>query len=157
MSLPDDIRAHLKELWPHAPLFPCRAGRALPAAPGSYLLVFSLPEPVTFASGHFRGRTVPAGWYAYAGSARGPGGLRARILRHMKKRKKRRWHIDWLTTAREDIFALCLAQESECELAAALAGAGFPAPLPGFGSSDCARCKSHLFRLAPLGKDRGRP
>ncbi len=150
MSLPDDIRARLKELWPHARLVPRRAARHLPAGPGSYVLVFSLPEPLTFASGRFRGRTVPAGWYAYAGSARGPGGLRGRVSRHMKKRKKRRWHIDWLTCAREEIFALGFAQETECHLAGALRQAGHVSPLPGFGSSDCKDCESHLVFLAPL-------
>jgi len=156
VSLPDDIRARLKGLWPHARPFSRRAARHLPAAPGCYVLIFSLPEPVTFASGRFRGRAVPAGWYAYAGSARGPGGTRARILRHMKKRKKRRWHIDWLTCAREEIFALCFAQGSECRLAGALMDAGHVSPLPGFGSSDCKVCESHLVFLAPLSGAAGR-
>jgi Uri superfamily endonuclease len=32
----------------------------------------------------------------------------------------------------------------ECELAAALSS--LPAPIAGFGGTDCARCCSHLFR-----------
>ena len=37
-----------------------------------------------------------AGYYAYVGSAHGPGGLRSRINRHMIKDKKSVWHIDYL-------------------------------------------------------------
>jgi Uri superfamily endonuclease len=37
------------------------------------------------------------GRYIYAGSAYGPGGLKARVSRHMRRAKRSQWHIDQLT------------------------------------------------------------
>jgi Uri superfamily endonuclease len=89
----------------------------------------------------------PAGWYAYAGSALGPGGIRARLARHRRSEKRLHWHIDYL-------MAFCSLAESwevtsstrlECAWAAAagqLPGARIA--VPGFGASDC-RCAGHLI------------
>ncbi|WP_296520394.1 DUF123 domain-containing protein [Rhodoplanes sp.] len=88
-------------------------------------------------------KTLPAGRYLYCGSARGPGGLRARIARHLRRRKTLRWHVDRLTT-RGTVFAVwAIPGGDECDLVARLAA--LPVPLPGFGSSDCRRCRSHLL------------
>ncbi|MGE5612498.1 MAG: DUF123 domain-containing protein, partial [Bacillota bacterium] len=62
----------------------------IPATPGAYVLVIRLDRA---AAG------LPAGRYLYCGSARGPGGLRARVGRHMRKGKVVRWHVDRLTEA----------------------------------------------------------
>ena len=43
--------------------------------------------------------TLAAGQYAYVGSAHGPGGLRARVGRHLRAEKPLHWHIDYLTAA----------------------------------------------------------
>ncbi|PWB88845.1 histidine--tRNA ligase, partial [Methylocystis sp. MitZ-2018] len=80
--------------------------------------------------------------------ARGPGGLRARLARHMRKDKRAHWHVDQLALAGEIVGAFILEGGDECALNAALDG--FPIPLPGFGSSDCRRCEAHL-RLWPKG------
>jgi Uri superfamily endonuclease len=40
---------------------------------------------------------LPAGRYLYCGSAKGPGGLKARLSRHMRRGKSVRWHVDQLT------------------------------------------------------------
>ena len=37
------------------------------------------------------------GCYVYAGSARGPGGIRARVRRHLRPDKTPHWHIDQVT------------------------------------------------------------
>ena len=127
-----------------------RAGH-LPATPGAYLLLMHLVEDLPL-SGRFKGHVLPAGHYLYAGSARGPGGLRARITRHLKRHKKIRWHVDQLTTRASHVSALPYPDApgaqgiSECHLAGLLADAGFTQPLPRFGSSDCPRCTSHLLR-----------
>ena len=94
--------------------------------------------------------TLPAGRYAYCGSAWGPGGLKARIGRHLRAAKPLHWHIDQLTAAGRVLEVLARPGERECGLVArlaALAGSGFP--LPGFGSSDCRRCPAHLLSLPP--------
>ena len=121
--------------------------RRLEAGKGAYLLIMRLAAPLPLASGRFRGETLPAGWHVYCGSANGPGGIRARAGRHFKRRKKRRWHIDWLSCAADDLFAICFPGGDECALAARLMETGaFAIPLPGFGSSDCKTCQSHLLR-----------
>lgn len=114
---------------------------------GAYLLLITLDAPLEFA---LRGRAaaLPAGTYAYAGSARGPGGIAARVARHMRKEKKPHWHIDALTVAAAEITALAFPGGSECALVNQLVASGrADVPLAGFGSSDCRSCEAHLVRL----------
>lgn len=108
----------------------------IPATAGAYVLAVVLEAPAA---------SLPVGRYLYCGSAKGPGGLRARLARHLRKGKSVRWHIDRLTEAGRALGAWTFPGGDECALAASLAAAGFPAPLPGFGSSDCRTCVSHLF------------
>ena len=99
---------------------------------------------------------VAAGWHLYAGSARGPGGMRARLARHFRRDKAPHWHIDRLTIAADALLALAIEGGAECDIVARLAGSqDFANILPGFGSSDCRACTSHL--LVPLGILAGRP
>ncbi len=121
---------------------------ALTAAPGAYVLFIELDETLTLRETSLGTRTLAPGRYAYCGSAYGPGGLRARLRRHLKHEKARRWHIDHLTTAGW-IFALGLVPGGqECALVAGLSrDPGVEVPLAGFGSSDCASCPAHLLRL----------
>jgi Uri superfamily endonuclease len=91
------------------------------------------------------------GCYAYIGSARGPGGLRARLARHVRASKPLRWHIDYLTAAAPviHIYYRAIPTPLECRWAQVLAGLpGATIPAPGFGSSDCRNgCAAHLMRL----------
>lgn len=134
-----------------------RDAEALPAAPGSYRLAIALPDgaplPPRLAT-RVGCAALPAGWVVYAGSARGPGGLRARVRRHLRRDKTLRWHVDWLTTAPGAVTLVqaCPAR-SECGLTAeALAIDGAWCPVPGFGASDCACCPAHLIAVpgAPM-------
>jgi Uri superfamily endonuclease len=116
-----------------------------PSGPGAYVLLLHLSARVDFARPGLDCTFLP-GWYAYAGSARGSGGIRARVRRHLRPDKIMHWHIDSLTAAADAIEAFAVEQGDECELAASLARSGRFAPGPrGFGSSDCARCATHLF------------
>lgn len=112
-----------------------------PPAPGAYALWLRLDAPLRAKAGR-RHATLAAGDYLYCGSAQGPGGLRARLARHLRPRKSAHWHIDQLTAVGRPLGAFVRPGGSECALNAALAA--FPVPLPGFGSSDCPRCASHL-------------
>ncbi len=70
------------------------------AARGYYVVVFVLGEGF---SGRLGGRSVELepGVYAYVGSAFGPGGLAARLRRHLcGERRRLWWHIDWLLSSR---------------------------------------------------------
>ena len=71
----------------------------LPAAPGAYVLLLTANAPVVLNMPRFGKFTLAAGQYAYVGSAHGPGGLRARVGRHLRAEKPLHWHIDYLTAA----------------------------------------------------------
>lgn len=117
--------------------------RAISAIAGAYVLLVELDRQTPV---HLPGRAdiaLPAGRYLYCGSARGPGGLKARIGRHMRRDKTIRWHIDQLTSAGRVLGAWLFPDGCECALSACLSA--FPVPIPGFGSSDCPTCRSHLL------------
>lgn len=122
----------------------------LPVAPGAYLLIVDLCRPLRLDLPRLARPRLPAGRYAYCGSAKGPGGLRARLARHLRRDKALRWHVDRLTAAGRVAALAALPEGEECVLRAALqAEPGVTAPVPGFGSSDCRRCPSHLLALPP--------
>ena len=121
---------------------------ALTGAPGAYVLFIELARPLALRETALGPRDLAAGRYAYCGSAYGPGGLGARLRRHLRPDKALRWHVDHLTAAGR-IFALGLAPAGrECALVEGLGRqAGITLPLAGFGSSDCTRCRAHLLRI----------
>ena len=115
----------------------------LPPLGGAYALLLTLPSPVQLQRP--APALLPPGNYVYAGSANGPGGLRGRLGVHFRAHKPH-WHIDRLTAAATGLSAIALEGGSECAIVARLeALPGFAHPLPGFGSSDCPRCRSHLL------------
>jgi len=121
----------------------------LPTGPGAYALLIRLDQPLAVALPRQPPQVLPAGHYLYCGSARGPGGLKARVARHLRLDKRRHWHVDQLTSssfnggAGRALGAWVVPDGDECALVAALAG--WPVPLPGFGASDCRQCPSHLL------------
>lgn len=118
---------------------------AAPDAGGAYVLAIRLDAPAHFA---LRGKPLelPAGGYAYAGSAHGPGGIRARLSRHFRRDKKLHWHVDRLTTVAAEISAMALPDGCECALVARLLETGrFHPAGAGLGSSDCRTCPAHLL------------
>ncbi|MBF8267256.1 MAG: hypothetical protein HW388_764 [Dehalococcoidia bacterium] len=90
----------------------------------------------------------PPGEYLYFGSALN--GLEGRIRRHLRRDKRRHWHIDFLTAVSSvvGVWWTTGTERRECSLAkAALDMEGAQMPARGFGASDC-RCQSHLVCLA---------
>ncbi len=135
-------------------LFP--ESTALDSQPGTYLLLIDLAEPLAFT---LRGKqmALPAGTYAYAGSAKGPGGIAARVARHMRKDKAPHWHVDGLSVAASRITALAFPGGSECALMDRLLQSRLAEiPIAGFGSSDCRACQAHLARLVSTAGDNPR-
>jgi Uri superfamily endonuclease len=119
---------------------------ALPAAPGGYLLLIRLQSMLSLRIRTPASAVLPAGWYVYGGSAWGPGGIRARAGRHLWRGKRPHWHIDHLTEAAAATWAFAVPGGRECALIRALlTRPGYEAVLPGFGSSDCRSCASHLL------------
>jgi Uri superfamily endonuclease len=119
---------------------------------GAYALLLELPVAARLPPS-LGPSLLPPGRYCYLGSARGPGGIRARCRRHLAGSPKRHWHVDWIAPRAARIHALPLPGAHECELVRRLLqGSGVAVPVPGFGSSDCRRCPTHLLaaRLDPL-------
>jgi len=110
---------------------------------GAYLLILRLRESRKVTVGQLGALRLPSGYYVYVGSAMR--NLSSRLARHQRKRKKMRWHVDYLRAAADECLALPIpsSRRLECDLAAALARMMEPGPA-GFGSSDCA-CPTHLF------------
>ena len=111
---------------------------------GIYALVLHLGRPRWVVAGRLGRCRLAAGWYVYVGSAKR--NLAARLGRHLRHDKRKRWHIDYLRAfARvEQIWLWPWAEGAECRTNGriqALSGASMP--WNGFGSSDC-RCVAHL-------------
>ena len=140
----------IQRMLPDIPLHWFEAERAgeIPTRLGAYLLLVSLDKTVPFNRPKVGSIDVTSGSYAYAGSARGPGGLRSRLKRHFARQKAIHWHVDQLTVAAKQVDALVSYDISECELVDLLNETGaFRSAIDGFGSSDCRRCTSHLLTL----------
>ncbi len=114
---------------------------------GIYLLHIVVERSQEIAVGALGRIAFPAGSYVYVGSAQS--GLEKRIARHLRRRKTRHWHIDYLLSARRvkvlDVLSAEAERSEECEVARLLAA--MAQPVRGFGSSDC-RCTGHLFGVA---------
>jgi Uri superfamily endonuclease len=78
------------------------------------------------------------------------GGIEARVNRHLRNAKKRRWHIDFLLAEAPVTEVIVGETETRAECAVARALDSQFDSIFGFGASDC-RCSSHLF-LAPDNK-----
>ena len=110
-------------------------------------MIVHVPRDVKINVGRIGTLSFARGLYAYVGSALGPGGLKARILRHLSNNKKKFWHIDYLLE-QSHVVAVIIIEKSkklECVIAREFLGRGVDM-VKGFGCSDC-RCPSHLFRI----------
>ncbi len=117
--------------------------------PGTYALLLHLDHAVPVQIGQLGEFSFTVGTYVYVGSAHGPGGLRARLSRHLRVEKTLHWHIDYLAAHARitAIWWIASPDQLECAWARSLAALpGVSVPVPGFGSSDCL-CLSHLFAL----------
>lgn len=115
--------------------------------PGTYALIFRTLHQRTISIGKLGKLKIRKGYYVYVGSAFGPGGIRARVKRHIRIRKKPHWHIDYMRPALEllEVWFTYDPQKREHQWAGILMGMNkLPLPLLGFGSSDC-KCQAHLF------------
>jgi len=110
---------------------------------GNYLIVGELKKAKKILIGKLGEIEFKKGYYLYVGRAMK--NLTKRIKRHLRKKKKKRWHIDYLIDYLKDLKAIPIRSEKnfECELAQDLAKINF-FPIKKFGASDCF-CKSHLY------------
>ncbi len=113
--------------------------------PRTYCLLIKKEKAGELQVGRLGLSDFPQGYYVYTGSAKR--GLQARISRHLSRKKKLRWHIDYLLeeSVIEEVF---LSEKRECELnreVFSIRGATLVSKK--FGSSDCS-CSSHLAYFA---------
>ena len=112
---------------------------------GIYTLILRLAVPKDIRIGALGVISFQPGYYIYAGSALGSGGL-SRVARHIRfyreRYRKAKWHIDYLMEEAVLEKTVCAETKDrlECVLAAGIGGASVEM----FGCSDCD-CASHLF------------
>jgi Uri superfamily endonuclease len=130
------------------------AERMLNALPtrGNYTLIISLAASVCIKISDLGVFSFKKGFYAYTGSAMGEGavGLRHRVARHLRERKTRHWHIDYLLASQKAritaVVACSTSANEECKITRSIQSMdGAYVPIDGFGASDCTQgCGSHL-------------
>jgi Uri superfamily endonuclease len=113
---------------------------------GIYVLIIQVDKKINVNIGALGKIAFTEGLYAYVGSAQTS--MEQRVKRHLRKKKKKFWHIDYLLDKNASKIVKVLFKEAakaeECKTAKALSENS--EPIAGFGCSDC-NCKSHLFRI----------
>ena len=120
---------------------------------GIYTLLLFLSKEDNLNVGKFGKKRFPEGYYTYTGSALGKGAssLKHRISRHLRKKKRKFWHIDYLLANEnvhvEAVVAAETDQKMECNVNHQIKRIeGAEVPVNGFGASDCSKnCGSHLL------------
>lgn len=113
---------------------------------GIYVLVISVSNDAKIDVGALGRLNFEKGLYAYVGSAQTC--LEKRIERHLRKTKRRFWHVDYLLDSADvkivKFFYRKAGKLEECRIANKICQKSIP--IKNFGSSDC-KCKSHLFKV----------
>ena len=114
---------------------------------GSYILIIKVKEDLNLKIGKLGKLNFKKGFYCYVGSALGKSAnLENRLRRHFKKKKRIRWHIDYLLSnpkvSIEGALIFPSKVKNECKISRIVEKqANFT--VKNFGSSDC-KCKGHL-------------
>lgn len=119
-------------------------------------MLLEILKEIDIRVGHLGFLHIPQGYYLYVGSAMGLGSVsyESRIKRHYLRKKKRFWHIDYLTTHEDVVISYAdMVSENkkiECEIAAHLKTV-FQGEIlfKNFGSTDC-NCGGHLIYISRL-------
>jgi Uri superfamily endonuclease len=114
--------------------------------PGTYILVLKSNQRASVQIGRWGHLEIQRGYYTYVGSAFGPGGVSARVSRHLREDKSKRWHIDYLreVTVPVSVWYSHDPDHLEHDWATVLSRMTGTVPINGLGCSDC-RCDAHLF------------
>ena len=121
---------------------------------GRYILVFKIERPLVLqisTLNYGKSFSLDPEYYGYIGSAMGPGGIFSRVSRHIKRDKKIKWHIDYITSHEEVMFLFVYwvnsKNLSECDIVRVLHKHGLgKAIVRGFGATD-SPCYSHLIHI----------
>jgi Uri superfamily endonuclease len=117
---------------------------------GVYVLFISVGRDIRVNVGALGSIFFERGLYAYVGSAQN--GLERRVQRHLRKAKRKFWHIDYLLDNEfanvVKVFCKEAEKSEECNIAGKLSEKGVA--VKRYGCSDCG-CVSHLFRVDDCG------
>jgi len=114
---------------------------------GTYALILASSSDRLLEIGKLGQFLIRPGYYIYAGSAFGPGGLKARIAHHVRISRRPHWHIDYLRSVLplNEVWYSYDSEQHEHRWAEAFRRLkGATLPIAGFGASDCS-CKTHLL------------
>jgi Uri superfamily endonuclease len=116
--------------------------------PGTYALILECAVRAGLRIGLRLKMDTEPGYYIYVGSAFGPGGVRARVSRHFKREKAKRWHIDFLreSVIFREVWYTHSPEHLEHVWARIFQDMAGVLPVEGFGCTDC-KCRAHLFRI----------
>lgn len=116
---------------------------------GSYILFIRINEEILIILQN-KEIELKSGYYLYIGSAFGAGGLASRLHRHIRKSKKKHWHIDQVTMSKStsiEGIGVSIGKNIECQISSKLLDTSSFEPIVGFGNSDCKSCPSHFFHF----------
>jgi Uri superfamily endonuclease len=122
----------------------CFKADEAPSLPRTYAMAIEFANKVAVTLSGRSPIVLPAGRYLYCGSAKGPGGLKTQLSHHMRRCKPVRRHVDRLTEQGLVIGSWIFPGGDECRLVQMCSY--LLMPIAGFGSSDCATCRSHLLQ-----------
>jgi sugar fermentation stimulation protein A len=125
---------------------------------GVYTLLLFLSQEVTLDIGKLGTQRFPEGYYTYTGSALGKGSssLKHRIARHLRREKRKFWHIDYLladeNVSVEAVIVAETNEDMECNINSYMKSIhGATVQVTGFGASDCKKnCGSHLVHFPEI-------
>ncbi len=116
---------------------------------GIYILEIYAKKNFCIEIKKFSDRIFTKGYYYYVGSAQK--NLRQRLTRHLKKKKKIHWHIDYITAIHTNKIQIILlsqgsSKDLECEIANHFEySLKLDASFKNFGNSDSNCSSTHLF------------
>jgi len=84
-------------------------------AKGIYTLIVFLSEETRLKVSKLGTHRFPVGYYTYTGSALGTGAssLKQRVTRHLKKRKQKFWHMDFLLVHKNATVTAVIAAQTD--------------------------------------------
>jgi len=118
---------------------------------GTYLILIEVKRNFVKTVGSLGKINFEKGYYCYVGSAMGKSAsIENRILRHLKKRKKRHWHIDYLTSSKfaRVLYVIVFPSKERLEEAASnFLHDNADKTIKNFGSTDCkTKGNLHYFK-----------
>ncbi len=121
---------------------------------GTYTVILACRRSMRVRFGKLGSARMKVGNYLYTGSALGRGAmsLEGRLMRHGRSWKRKKWHVDYLTSLPEFGFKgavyLISNKRLECRINASIReNLSVQSILPHLGASDC-KCDGHLIRVA---------